>query len=116
MTPDLRLLSGFPCGMLLSLHTRDTCLHSGSWLLSGFDTARYDMFHLLLYKELIMKVNVAPLCLARGTGHPENKRSRQQGHHSSDGLRDQFKEDGLDSVQALRTKEELPKNGLQLLM
>ena len=75
------------------------------------------MFHLLLYKELIMKVNIAPCCLARGTGHPEKKkRSRQQGHHSSDGLRDQFKEDGLDSVKALRTKEELPKNGLQLLM
>ena len=36
MTPDLRLLSGFACGVLLSLHVRDTCLHSGSWLLSGF--------------------------------------------------------------------------------
>ena len=36
MTPDLSLLSGFACGMLLSLHVRDTCLHSGSWLLSGF--------------------------------------------------------------------------------
>ena len=30
MTPDLRLLSGFACGVLLSLHVRDTCLHSGS--------------------------------------------------------------------------------------
>ena len=36
MTPDLSLLSGLPRGMLLSLHVRDTCLHSGSWLLSGF--------------------------------------------------------------------------------
>ena len=36
MTPDLRLLSGFARGVLLSLHVRDTCLHSGSWLLSGF--------------------------------------------------------------------------------
>ena len=35
MTPDLRLLSGFARGVLLSLHVRDTCLHSGSWLLSG---------------------------------------------------------------------------------
>ena len=36
MTPDLSLLSGFAGGVLLSLHVRDTCLHSGSWLLSGF--------------------------------------------------------------------------------
>ena len=36
MTPDLSLLSGFARGVLLSLHVRDTCLHSGSWLLSGF--------------------------------------------------------------------------------
>ena len=35
MTPDLSLLSGFAHGVLLSLHVRDTCLHSGSWLLSG---------------------------------------------------------------------------------
>ena len=35
MTPDLSLLSGFARGELLSLHVRDTCLHSGSWLLSG---------------------------------------------------------------------------------
>ena len=35
MTPDLSLLSSFACGVLLSLHVRDTCLHSGSWLLSG---------------------------------------------------------------------------------
>ena len=35
MTPDLRLLGGFACGVLLSLHVRDTCLHLGSWLLSG---------------------------------------------------------------------------------
>ena len=35
MTPDLSLLSGFARGKLLSLHVRDTCLHSGSWLLSG---------------------------------------------------------------------------------
>ena len=35
MTPDLSLLSGFARGVLLSLHVRDTCLHSGSWLLSG---------------------------------------------------------------------------------
>ena len=34
--PDLRLRSGFAWGVLLSLHVRDTCLHSGSWLLSGF--------------------------------------------------------------------------------
>ena len=34
MTPDLSLLSGFARGVLLS-HIRDTCLHSGSWLLSG---------------------------------------------------------------------------------
>ena len=36
MTLDLSLLSGFARGVLLSLHVRDTCLHSGSWLLSGF--------------------------------------------------------------------------------
>ena len=36
MTPDLRLLNGFACGVLLTLHVRDACLHSGSWLLSGF--------------------------------------------------------------------------------
>ena len=36
MTPDLSLLSGVARGVLLSLHVRDTCLHSGSWLLSGF--------------------------------------------------------------------------------
>ena len=36
MTPDLSLLSGFARGVLLSLHVRDTCLHSGSWLLSFF--------------------------------------------------------------------------------
>ena len=36
MTPDLSLLSGFARRVLLSLHVRDTCLHSGSWLLSGF--------------------------------------------------------------------------------
>ena len=36
MTPDLRLLSGFACGVSLSLHVRVTCLHSGSWLLSNF--------------------------------------------------------------------------------
>ena len=36
MTPDLSLLSGFARGLLLSLHVRDTCLHSCSWLLSGF--------------------------------------------------------------------------------
>ena len=35
MTPDLSLLSGFARGVLSSLHVRDTCLHSGSWLLSG---------------------------------------------------------------------------------
>ena len=35
MTPDLSLRSGFARGVLLSLHVRDTCLHSGSWLLSG---------------------------------------------------------------------------------
>ena len=35
MTPDLSLLSGFARGVLL-LHVRDTCLHSGSWLLSVF--------------------------------------------------------------------------------
>ena len=36
MTPDPSLLSGFARGVLFSLHARDTCLHSGSWLLSGF--------------------------------------------------------------------------------
>ena len=36
MTPDLRLLSGFARGVSLALHVRVTCLHSGSWLLSGF--------------------------------------------------------------------------------
>ena len=36
MTPDLGLLSGFARGLSLSLHVRDTCLHSGSWLLSFF--------------------------------------------------------------------------------
>ena len=35
MTPDLSILSGFARGLLLSLHVRDTCLHSGWWLLSG---------------------------------------------------------------------------------
>ena len=35
MTPDLSLLSGFARGVLLSFYVRDTCLHSGSWLLSG---------------------------------------------------------------------------------
>ena len=35
MTADLSLLSGFARGVLLSLHVRDTCLHSGSRLLSG---------------------------------------------------------------------------------
>ena len=35
MTPDLSLLSGFARGVSLSLHVRVTCLHSGSWLLSG---------------------------------------------------------------------------------
>ena len=38
MTPDLSLLSGFARGVLLSLHVRDTRLHSGSWLLSGWDS------------------------------------------------------------------------------
>ena len=38
MTPDLSLLSGFARGLLLSLHVRDTCLHSGSWLLSGLES------------------------------------------------------------------------------
>ena len=36
MTPDLRLLSGFARRVSLSLHVRVACLHSGSWLLSGF--------------------------------------------------------------------------------
>ena len=36
MTPVLRLLSGFARAVSLSLHVRVTCLHSGSWLLSGF--------------------------------------------------------------------------------
>ena len=36
MTTNLRLLSGFACGMSLSLHVRVTCLRSGSWLLSVF--------------------------------------------------------------------------------
>ena len=36
MTPDLSRPSGFARGLLSSLHVRDTCLHSGSWLLSGF--------------------------------------------------------------------------------
>ena len=35
MTRDLSLLSRFDRGLLLSLHVRHTCLHSGSWLLSG---------------------------------------------------------------------------------
>ena len=38
MTPDLRRLSGFARGVSLSLHVRVTCLHSGSWLLSGSDS------------------------------------------------------------------------------
>ena len=53
MTPDLSLLSGFARGVLLSLHVRGTCLHSGSWLLSGFfqghtkrlDYGSYGRFH-----------------------------------------------------------------------
>ena len=36
MTPDLGLRSGFARGVSFSLHVRVTCLHSGSWLLSGF--------------------------------------------------------------------------------
>ena len=36
MTSDLLFLNGFACGVSLSLHVRVTCLHSGSWLLSGF--------------------------------------------------------------------------------
>ena len=36
MTPDLSHLSGFARGVLLALHVRDTCLHSGWWLLSAF--------------------------------------------------------------------------------
>ena len=37
MTLDLSLLSAFARGVFLSLHVRDDmCLHSGSWLLSGF--------------------------------------------------------------------------------
>ena len=40
MTLDLSLLSGFARGVLLSLHVRDTCLHSGSWLLSGLVCVR----------------------------------------------------------------------------
>ena len=40
MTLDLSLLSGFGRGVLLSLHVRDTCLHSGSWLLSGLHMKR----------------------------------------------------------------------------
>ena len=38
MTSDLSLLSGFARRVLLSLHVRDTYLHSGSWFLSGLDT------------------------------------------------------------------------------
>ena len=41
MTPDLSLLSGFAPGVLLSLHVRDTCLHTGSWLLSFFFSATF---------------------------------------------------------------------------
>ena len=41
MTSDLRLLNGFACGVSLSLHVRVTCLHSGSWLLSGFLGIRF---------------------------------------------------------------------------
>ena len=40
MTSDLSLLSGFARGVSLSLHVRETCLHSGSWLLSGFAALR----------------------------------------------------------------------------
>ena len=45
MTPDLRLLSGFARGVLLSLHVRDTCLHSDSCLLSGFANQQQHFTH-----------------------------------------------------------------------
>ena len=35
MTLDLPVQSGFASAVSLSLHVRVTCLHSGSWLLSG---------------------------------------------------------------------------------
>ena len=43
MTPGLSLLNDFARGVLLSLHVRDTCLHSGSWLLSGLSHAPSDV-------------------------------------------------------------------------
>ena len=36
MTPDLSILIGFARGVLLSLRCTCQCLHSGSWILSGF--------------------------------------------------------------------------------
>ena len=49
MTPDLSLLRRFARRVLLSLHVRDTCLHSGLWLLSG-------SFPLSLYNPYIISM------------------------------------------------------------
>ena len=35
MTPDLSFLTDVACGLFVSLRVRVTCLHSGSWILSG---------------------------------------------------------------------------------
>ena len=57
MTPDQSLLSGFARGVLLSLHVRDTCLHSGSWLLSDFlwlnPVRLYSLYKILYPKRRI---------------------------------------------------------------
>ena len=61
MTPDLSLLSGFARGVLLSLHVRDTCLHSGSWLLSGFASAKvWGSMHIT--KSLSLRNLPGPQC------------------------------------------------------
>ena len=57
MTPDLSLLSGFTRGVLLSLHVRDTCLHSGSWLLSGLILHHCTAF---LAPVILTNVSAAP--------------------------------------------------------
>ena len=52
MTPDLHLKSGFARGVSLSLPVHVTCLHSGSWLLSGFSLKSHKYMSRLAYKFL----------------------------------------------------------------
>ena len=61
MTPDLRLLSGFARGVSLSLHVRVTCLHSGSWLLSGLGVGRFNTRRRRLVMEPLVTSTAAKL-------------------------------------------------------